>query len=134
MPRGKRRNAGGDLGKYSNPGKLWKRFGLAPGQRRYADAEKAIEAGYSPARRSVAYNLSESLMKQNKGYFRQVYLDRKAYLKERSPDWKDIKVHREALRYLAKRFLRELWKAWRGLAVNDTLLGSAAPGLKTGTE
>lgn len=125
--------AGRDLDQYGNPGKLWKRFGLAPGQRRTTDVEKAIEMGYSPARRSVAYNLSESLMKQNDGEYRKLYLDRKAYLKERSPDWKDGKVHKEALRYLAKRFLRDMWRAWRGQKSVVHLMKNASPEQMTGT-
>lgn len=141
--------AGRGLDQFANPGKLWKRFGLAPGQRRYTDPDLAKAAGYSPGRRAVAYNLSEALMKQNKGKYRNVYTARKAYLKEQHPNWvllkkkkrfggepageaKDAqwKYHYEALRYLAKRFLRDFWRAWRGQCVDDTRSVTAALGAK----
>ena len=49
----------GDLSGYANPGKVWKRLGLAVfdgrAQRRTRDAEKAVEQGYSPRRRSTSW-------------------------------------------------------------------------------
>lgn len=49
----------GDLLAYANPAKVWKRLGLAvldgKSQRRTRDAEKAVEQGYSPRRRSVSW-------------------------------------------------------------------------------
>lgn len=49
----------GDLTGYDNPAKVWKRLGLAvfdgKAQRRTRDAEKAVEQGYSPRRRSVVF-------------------------------------------------------------------------------
>lgn len=49
----------GDLSQYDNPAKVWKRLGLAVfdgrAQRRTRDAEKAVEQGYSPRRRSVSW-------------------------------------------------------------------------------
>ena len=74
----------GDLSNYANPGKLWRRFGLAPyskdgenlmgatwrsrgngrrGTKLHAEDWEAF--GYSPRRRSIAYLIGEGLMKQN---------------------------------------------------------------------
>ena len=82
----------GNFNNYSNPGKLWKRFGLWPftkggksqapstwmrGNRKSEDPDAPkvkcvkltkkewIEVGYCPRRRSVAYNVSDPLIKQN---------------------------------------------------------------------
>lgn len=79
----------GDLSKtgnpgYSNPGKLWKRFGCAPwtfngatrmgaswrprqGAADKLPREEWSKFGYSPRRRSIAYLIGEGLVKQNGG-------------------------------------------------------------------
>lgn len=105
----------GDLSDYSNPGKLWKRFGLAVidgrAQRRVAGAG-AIAQGYSPKRRAVMFVIGDSLIKKQ-GAYRGLYLERKAYEQATHPDLRPIVHHRRAQRYMEKRLLRELWKAWR---------------------
>jgi hypothetical protein len=111
----------GDLANYSNPGKLWKRFGMAPHQGKAAsswrreggmDAEGWTEIGYSPSRRSQMFVVGDCLIKAS-GEYKAVYDARKAYELERQPDMKPIAAHRRAQRYMEKRLLRELWKAWR---------------------
>lgn len=104
----------GDLSAYSNPAKLWKRMGLAvmgdgTRQRRIGGAD-AIEHGYSPARRSVAWNLGACIIKAG-GPYREVYDARKAYEADRV----DTKghAHNRAQRYAEKRLLRDLWSRWR---------------------
>ncbi|MFZ1992215.1 MAG: hypothetical protein WAW96_20865 [Alphaproteobacteria bacterium] len=72
----------GDLSAYSNPAKLWKRFGLAVmpdggAQRKFADKEKAEAAGFNPRRRAVAHILGDCLIKKE-GQYRALYLARKA--------------------------------------------------------
>lgn len=110
----------GDLNGYANPGKLWKRFGLAVyegrAQRRSTDKAKAIEMGFSPKRRATMFVIGDALIKSGDTY-RQVYLDRKQYEAEKAPDLPKMAHHRRAQRYMEKRLLRELWKAWR--ATND---------------
>lgn len=112
---------------YAGPAKLWKRFGLAvlsdgKAQRRVSDKELAIEAGFSPTRRATMHNIGESLMKQNKredgepGKYREMYLERKDIEKEKLPDAKPAHPHRRALRYMEKKFLVDLWEAWKRAA------------------
>lgn len=126
----------GDLSNYANPAKLWKRMGLAviggQRQRRVAgDPALAIEHGYCPRRRSLMWNLGESMVKTGDAY-RQLYLERKEYecraAIERGltvlPAAKIPKadaaryiskghVHNRARRYMEKRLLKDLWAAWR---------------------
>lgn len=113
----------GDLNNYANPGKVWKRMGLAvidgQRQRKTTDKELAIQMGYSPVRRTVMHLLGDSLVKgQGKGdevgEYRKVYDARKAYELERNPEIVKAHAHARALRYMEKRVLRELWKVWRG--------------------
>jgi len=109
----------GDLSLYANPAKVWKRMGLAVfdgvRQRRVAgNAEEAIRQGYSSHRRQIMWNIGDSMIKVGDTY-RQVYLDRKAYEIAKNPDAKPIVNHRRAQRYMEKRILRDLWRAWRDL-------------------
>jgi hypothetical protein len=120
----------GDLSLYANPAKVWKRMGLAVvnGRRqcRISGAE-ALEHGYCPRRRALMFNLGEALVKQNQdGPYRTLYLGRKEIERakmrpscERKPckagaeRCSDAHTANRARRYMEKRFLVDLWKAWR---------------------
>ena len=107
----------GDLSKYSNPAKVWKRMGLAvingERQRKVANnAELAIEHGYCPTRRSLMYVISDTMIKKQSPY-REVYLARKEYEAEKNPDECKAFCHNRAMRYRVKRLLKDLWAAWR---------------------
>jgi hypothetical protein len=125
----------GDIAKYGNPAKLWKRMGMAvmpDGKRqRRVEGVAALEHGYSPSRRSVMWNIGDCMVKAG-GPWRELYDTRKAYEIETAtaagitvcPSAKIPKknqeayrssghVHNRAKRYIEKRFLRDLWKAWR---------------------
>jgi hypothetical protein len=130
----------GDLSNYSGPAKLWKRFGLAPGQRKHRDVEKALEAGYSPSRRAVMHVTGSLGLLTKQGTYHEVYLERKRFELVKAAD-EGLKVapagkipkgktaeyrseghiHMRALRYMEKRLLRDLWRAWRDLTSVDTL-------------
>jgi hypothetical protein len=104
----------GDLSAYSNPAKLWKRLGLAvmpdgTRQRKVGGAE-AIEHGYSPARRSVVWNIGACIVKAG-GPLKEVYDTRKLYEAERVAT--KAHAHNRAQRYLEKRFILKLWSEWR---------------------
>jgi hypothetical protein len=110
----------GDLSNYSNPAKLWKRMGLAvmpngERQRRFADKEMAVLAGYNPSRRSVVWNIGDCLIKANSPQYRPVYDKRKEYELTRTD--KPIVAHARAKRYMEKRLLLDLWKAWRAALI-----------------
>lgn len=116
----------GDLGNYPNPAKVWKRMGVAVidgrAQRRVRDTEEGIRQGFSPRRRSLLYVIGDALIKQNKnedgsdGEYRSLYLSRKAYEVEKDPGQTKIVYHFRASRYMQKRLLRELWRAWQTFA------------------
>ena len=93
----------GDLNNYESPGKLWKRMGCAPieshgkmlmpstwrSQKPGLSADEWAHAGYSPRRRSIAYVISEGLVKQNgTGPYRQRYDYAKLRCQETHPEWK----------------------------------------------
>lgn len=114
----------GDLSNYANPGKLWKRMGLAvidgQAQRRVSGAA-ALDHNYAPERRSLMYCIGDSLIKKDNPY-RALYLERKAYEETKTPDATKMLWHRRAQRYMEKRLLRDLWRAWRLRWPESTLI------------
>lgn len=111
----------GDIGSYRSPSALWKRMGLAVinggRQRRVADADLALEHGYNPSRRAVAYLLGECLVKAGEGCpYRSLYAARKDYELSREDESRPKSqghAHNRAARHITKRALRDLWVAWR---------------------
>lgn len=131
-------------GEYRTVSALWKRMGMAvfDGQRqRKVSGDAAIEQGYNPTRRSLMWNIGCCLIKAQIrsekdekgkkvegseyaiGEYGQLYLDRKQYLRDRSEAAEQpmppFMLHKNAQRYIEKRLLRELWRAWR--RANGTL-------------
>lgn len=122
----------GDLALYSNPAKLWKRFGLAvmpDGRQRKVTGDAALLHGYRPTRRSLVWNVGDCLIKlqsgkideetgevlKEPGPYRAVYDARKAYelAREDNDGMKVGHAHNRAKRYMEKRLMRDLWRAWR---------------------
>ena len=112
-------------GEYRTVSALWKRMGLAVigGERqRRVTGDAAIEHGYVARRRSLMWNIGESIIKQQVrkcdddvrmaiGDYGRIYLERKVY--EATKTDRPIIAHNRAKRYMEKRLLRELWRAWR---------------------
>lgn len=122
----------GDLSNYANPGKLWKRLGLAPYHGRAApswrkhgglSAEQWTEVGYSPARRSVMWNVGKTII-QARGPLKKIYDERKAYEAARPETESKMHAHNKAQRYVEKRFARMLWQAWRAADGHATSVDS----------
>lgn len=148
----------GDLSDYSSHSKLWKRFGLVPGQNRVPPglsredrADAWIANGYVPRRRAVMWNAGESLIKAQvrqvkdaddndtgeriaNGTYGEAYLRRKLHTRQTHPEWwqdkdgneridkktgRPISGHgnNDAHRYIVKRLLRDLWRAWRRASI-----------------
>jgi hypothetical protein len=103
----------GNLSVYSNPAKLWKRMGLAvingERQRRKKD-EEGIEQGYSPRRRSLMWTIGDCIVKAG-GPLKELYNQRKEHEAPRVQT--KMHAHNRAKRYIEKRLLRDLWRAWR---------------------
>lgn len=106
----------GDLANYANPGKLWKRMGLAvidgKSQGKRTNAEEAARHGYSPQRRSEMHVVGDCMVRAG-GPYADLYRARKAVEMERDGITK-MHAHKRALRYIEKRLLREMWQVWRG--------------------
>ena len=132
----------GDLDEYASHSKLWKRMGLAvidgarqgivsSGLTGAARSAAWISHGYSPVRRSRMFTIGDALLKGNgNGPYRAAYAHRRAWTQKTHPEWwLDAKGesklnkqgmpssshgHNDAQRYMEKRLLRDLWRAWRG--------------------
>lgn len=103
----------GDLGSYGNPAKLWKRMGLAVigGERqRKKEGAAALEHGYNPARRSLMWTIGDCIIRAG-GPLKDLYDQRKEHELPRVAT--KMHAHNRAKRYIEKRLLRDLWRAWR---------------------
>lgn len=123
----------GDIANYGTVSRLWKRMGMAVidgvRQSKQSDKGKALDHGYNPSRRSAMWNIGETLIKAQIrsakddagektgesiaiGPLGQVYLDRKKYYAALHPDKTKAHIHNDAKRYMEKRLLKMLWRAW----------------------
>lgn len=153
----------GNLSTYTNPGKVWRRMGCAPhyfegpdvkynphkmgstwrfGKEGKLPAAEWEEFGYSPRRRSIAYQISEVLIKLNKGPYRARYQYAKGAVYKTHPEWewkvcvgcegstkgedgtmcsvcggsgkKCMRAHRHGMLLAVKLLLKNLWGEWNG--------------------
>jgi hypothetical protein len=127
----------GNLSNYANPAKLWKRLGCAPFEKngvsqmpstwrskKGLSSEEWESIGYSPRRRSVAYNVGEPLIKSNRttdketeevtwtGPYRARYDQAKATIQAAHPDYPKMRCHRHGMLLATKLLLKNLWIAW----------------------
>ena len=119
----------GDLSVYTSKNAVWKRLCVAliggERQRKCADADKALAHGYSPTRRSVLWNISESLAR-----WQRTWIDKKTGEVKKEPGPYGVYLEAEkarqlakglspahaenrAKRHTAKRLLKHLWQEWR---------------------
>jgi hypothetical protein len=125
----------GDIGKYGNPAKFWKRMGLAvidgERQRKVAgNPELAERHGFRPQRRAEVHVIGENLIRQKSPGYYELYVARKEYEQTRpDPVPYLIVAHKRALRYVEKRLLKKLWSAWR---VGTGVAGAEPEGAETG--
>ena len=76
------------------------------------------QAPYDLEAKAVCYLIGVSFVRCG-GPYRDVYDERKAHLLAMHPSWPPKRVHLAAARATVKRFLADLWVAWRD-AVNDS--------------
>lgn len=138
----------GDLSDYSGPAKLWKRFGMAviDGERQGIVAKEitgkeraeAWEArGYNPSRRAEIFAFLDDTMFRHQwrgekddvpahaiGPYGEVYAERKAWNLARG--WVLARADRDARRFMSKRFLCDLWVAWKDARLANIRPASAA--------
>lgn len=102
----------GDLSNYSTEAKLWKRLGLAvfdgKAQGR-VNGDAAIEQGFNPRRRAVAWTWGLQTCKSGSTY-NPLYKERLAHELTRVEE-KHAKAR--ARRYATKRLARDIWRAWK---------------------
>jgi len=115
----------GDIGAYKSVAALWKRMGLAvingERQRKYKDKKLAKLHGYNPSRRAQMYVLAESLFRAQsrcRGPYRRAYNERRSHTALTHPDWSKDHSHKDALRFMTKRFLRDFYAAWEAANAN----------------
>lgn len=120
----------GDLSNYATHSKVWKRLGLAVidgGRQRRVSGADALVHGYSPSRRSIVWNIGQCVfkaqsqrvdketgeIKKEAGFYRKIY-DARKELELTRVETKGH-AHNRATRYMEKRLMRDLWKAWNSI-------------------
>lgn len=130
----------GDLSNYANPGKLWKRLGLAPydghamsswmretWRPRKLTSEEWIANPFKPERYAIIAQIATWLVTAQceakeksgtkhgrpKGRYGEFYVGRREHTDITHQDWSDGHARADALRYTVKKFTRDLWVAWR---------------------
>jgi hypothetical protein len=133
----------GDLSNYATPCKLWKRLGFAPfdghagstwkresWRPRALSADEWVENPFSGERYALMAQISTWLVNAQwigaaktpngegvpNGPYGEVYATRRKHTLGSHPDWSDGHRRKDALRFVMKRFLLELWRAWRAAA------------------
>ena len=69
-------------------------------------------AAYDLEAKTICYLIGVSFVRCG-GPYRDVYDERKAHIASQHPDWPPKRVHLAAVRATVKRFLADLWVAWR---------------------
>jgi hypothetical protein len=131
----------GDLSRYANPAKVWKRLGYAPfdglagsswkrttwrSGRAALTAEQWTEHPFSGRRYSLIHTISiwlknkqwigaaktdDGVGKPN-GPYGEVYAIRRARTAQTHPEWSKQHAHMDALRIMMKEVLKDLWLEW----------------------
>lgn len=112
----------GPITNYSNPAKLWKRFGLAvDGDRRQGNlaglsaedrTAKGVADGYSPRRRALLKIVSDNVIRASDVTYRKVFDEYKEA--QLAKGLSKGHANNRALRYVAKRILLHIWQIWHG--------------------
>lgn len=139
----------GDLSKYSNPAKLWKRFSLHTINGHAARRVKGVINGFVPHRRAEMHVIGDSLLRSG-GPYADLYQARKLVEVDKAIAARltilpaaDIplvgkdsyisegQIHKRALRYIEKALLKYVWRAWRDAAKIDESRVQAACDIQT---
>jgi len=120
----------GDLANYANPAKVWRRLGCAPwsfdgktlmgatwrsGKDGKLPSSEWEAYGYSPRRRSIAFNIGEGLIKHNRdGPYKTRYSEAKVRFAGNHPDYKPMRCHLHGMLLATKLLQKNLWIEWNG--------------------
>ena len=135
----------GDLSNYATKERLWKRLGLAviDGERqsRRKVASEAAAHGYSPGRRAEVWAIADSMFRHQwrsgkdgnpgeaAGPYGAAYEARKAATAGRE-GWTPAHRDADARRVMAKRLVRDVWRAWVAHAQAEADIRMAMPEVK----
>jgi hypothetical protein len=130
----------GDLSRYPNPAKLWKRLGYAPydgyagstwkresWSPRRLTAKEWIANPFSGERYALMRQISESLVNAQwigaaktdtgegkpDGPYGEIYAKRREHTAKTHPDWTKAHSRADALRIAMKAYLCDLWAEWK---------------------
>lgn len=119
---------------FANPAKVWRYCGLDPVNGKARKRTAGEFAGFSIRLRSyVLMRLVDPVIKCTRSPYRATYDARRVHSLIAHPEWgdnpkaPDMHYHRDAIRYTAKRILRDLWRAGHGHTYFASLGEDAGP-------
>lgn len=100
----------GTIERFSNPSKLLTYCGI--GDPETCKMKKGIQANYRPEMKALILGVMSDNFVMQRGQYRKIYDERKAFTQIKRPDWTPLHIERDAKRVMMKRFMMELWDAW----------------------
>ena len=91
---------------------LWKFAGLDVVNGAAPKRKRGVVSTWNPLMRNLCWKIGNSLVRSNSPY-RKFFDERKEHEKVHHPELKKFHIDRRARRYMVKRFLSDLWLAWR---------------------
>jgi len=149
----------GDLSRYPNPAKLWRRLGFAPfdghagstwkrqtWRPRTLTADEWIDNPFSGQRYALMHQVgvwlvnaqwigaakSDTGQGKPNGPYGEVYAKRRAHTALTHPDWSKQHSRMDALRITMKSFLLDLWTQWNRTARTDVKPIAHVPSVAAG--
>lgn len=80
---------------------------------------------YAPKGLVLCHQIGDSIVKTNRGPYREAYDRKKADYEQNRPDWTQAHRHEAAKRYAVKELLKGMWLEWRCRVVFDTRMDAA---------
>jgi hypothetical protein len=134
----------GDFMRFPTVSKVWKYMGLhvqnghAPKRERgvtFTRTNGDVKGNaYNPQGRVVAHQIGESIVRLNRGCYRDMYDRMKAKYEAERLDWTQGRRHNAAMRYAVKMLIKDMWVEWRRRANYRVKTDSTLPATALGSD
>ena len=130
----------GDVDRFPTVSSLWAYAGLAVENGEAPRRKKGNQIHYNPHLKMLCLGIIGGNFIRSKAEPQyQNYLNKKSFY-EQNRDWKKLRRHRAAIRFVVKEFMKQLWLEWRKLEnlplththPQDNSIGSVKPRLALG--
>lgn len=107
----------GSFENFPTVSKVWKYLGLHTENGLAPKRVRGIQLSYSPQGRVICHRIGDSIVRVNRGHYRELYDAKKAYYEDTRPDWPQKRRDLAARRYAVKALIKDMWIEWRRRAM-----------------